>query len=68
MHFLAIYLFERRKFQKFLQGVIQPLRNGLRREGGSLPSITPIVLNNRLKVKSITKGEKGQKMAQNGVT
>ena len=40
-------------------GAIQPLRNGLRREGGSLPSVTPIVLNNRMKVKSVTKGEGG---------
>ena len=32
-------------------GVIQTLRNGLRREGGSVPGVTPIVLNNRMKVK-----------------
>ena len=40
-------------------GAIQALRNSLRREGGSLPSVTPIVLNNRMKVKSIKKGEGG---------
>ena len=50
-------------------GVIQPLRNGLRREGGSVPGVTPIVLNNRMKVKKRYKGgREGQKMGQNGVT
>ena len=55
-------------------GVIQTLRNGLRREGGSVPGVTPIVLNNRMKVKRryvtlLYKGRReGQNMAQNGVT
>ena len=50
-------------------GVIQPLRNGLRREGGAVPGVTPIVLNNRLKVKKRYKGgREGQKMSENGVT
>ena len=50
-------------------GVIQPLCNGLRKEGGSVSGVTPIVLNNRIKVKKRYKGgREGQKMAQNGVT
>ena len=50
-------------------GVIQPLCNGLRREGGSVPGVMPIVLKNRMKAKKRYKGgREGQKMGQNGVT
>ena len=46
--------------------VIQPLRKGLRMEGGS--GVTHIVLENRTKVKKRSKWmKKGQGMAQNGV-
>ena len=46
--------------------VIQPLSYGLRREGGSLSGIMPIVLNNIMKVDKCYKG--GSEKAQNGVT
>ena len=47
----------------FLFGVIQPFLRGLRREGGAVHGVTPIVLNNILKV--LQREEGG---SENGVT
>ena len=48
-------------------GVIQPLRNGLRREGESLPGVMPCYKQYIKSEKRYKREREGEKMAQNGV-